>query len=371
MRAGHPSREITLPKRLLMTSDTIGGVWTYAIELTRALGRFDIEVAMALMGNPLSPAQRKEAQGLANLTLFESTYKLEWMQDPWEEVESAGRWLIEIEQAFEPELVHLNNYAHGALPWNCPVLVVAHSCVLSWWNSVRSEHVPECWDCYRIEVSRGLQAADMVVVPTRAMLDAIETHYGRLRNVRIIANGRTPAYFGAAEKEPFILTVGRIWDEAKNIKMLEAIAPNLGWPICIAGENTHPEGGRVDCQNTLHLGSLPAEEMARWFSLAAIYALPALYEPFGLTVLEAALSDCALILGDIPSLRETWDGAGQFVPPNDPKALEEAIEALMADEASRKEWGARAAKRAAFYSSERMAQGYLDAYRDLLRKTCM
>ncbi len=33
--------------------------------------------------------------------------------------------------------------------------------------------------------------------------------------------------------------------------------------------------------------------------------LPARYEPFGLSVLEAALSGCALVLGDIPSLRES------------------------------------------------------------------
>ena len=47
---------------------------------------------------------------------------------------------------------------------------------------------------------------------------------------------------------------------------------------------------------------------------AAIFAAPAHYEPFGLGILEAAASGCALVLGDIASLRENWDGAAVFLP---------------------------------------------------------
>ena len=57
------------------------------------------------------------------------------------------------------------------------------------------------------------------------------------------------------------------------------------------------------------LGSLSPRALAAWLARAAIYCLPARYEPFGLSVLEAALSGCALVLGDIPSLREIWDDA--------------------------------------------------------------
>ena len=52
--------------------------------------------------------------------------------------------------------------------------------------------------------------------------------------------------------------------------------------------------------------------------MAAIYVAPALYEPFGLTVLEAALSGCSLVLSDIPSFRENWDGAALLISTEDP-----------------------------------------------------
>jgi glycogen synthase len=46
-----------LPKHVLMTSDTLGGVWTYSIELARELTRAGIHVSLATMGNPLRPEQ--------------------------------------------------------------------------------------------------------------------------------------------------------------------------------------------------------------------------------------------------------------------------------------------------------------------------
>ncbi len=100
---------------ILMTTDTVGGVWTYAMELARALQPHDVHIALATTGAPLSSEQRVEVERLANITLFESNYKLEWMVDPWEEVAAAGEWLLEIEQTLRPTFVHLNGYAHAAL----------------------------------------------------------------------------------------------------------------------------------------------------------------------------------------------------------------------------------------------------------------
>jgi hypothetical protein len=80
------------PQRILMTADTLGGVWTYALELARALPQ--IEFALATMGAPITPEQRTEASQLSNVELFPSGYALEWMDDPWTEVDRAGDWLL-------------------------------------------------------------------------------------------------------------------------------------------------------------------------------------------------------------------------------------------------------------------------------------
>src|SRR5439155_1168938 len=73
------------------------------------------------------------------------------------------------------------------------------------------------------------------------------------------------------------------------------------------------------------VGQIGSLALRRLYAEASIYAWPARYEPFGLSVLEAALSGCALVLGDIPSLRELWEGAAWFVPADDDGALAAAI----------------------------------------------
>jgi glycosyltransferase involved in cell wall biosynthesis len=295
--------------------------------------------------------------------LFESAYRLEWMADPWDDVDRAGDWLLKIAERFHPDLIHLNGYSHASLAWDAPVLIVAHSCVLSWWRAVKNEEAPARYDEYRVRVSAGLAAADLVVAPSAAMRDALALHYGKHGRCIVIPNGRDARWFVFDEKASFVFSCGRIWDEAKNLRLLDEIAPHVPWPIELAGDCQHPGGSTVALRNVRCLGKLAPHEIERQLSRAAIFVLPARYEPFGLSVLEAGLSGCALVLGDIPSLRETWSGAAIFVPPDDPTALANALNSLIENRQRREHFAQRARARALGFSPHRMATEYIAAYR--------
>ena len=347
----------TLPRRILMTGDTVGGVWTFTLELAEALGGRGIDVVLAAMGGEAAEAQRAEAARIPNLTLHSSSYKLEWMDDPWADVADSGCWLLDLESRYSPDLIHLNTLGHGALPWQSPVVLTAHSCVLSWWAAVKREPLDPAWDRYRREAARSIEVADVVTTPSRTMLEAVERHYGpNLAERRmVVPNGRNPHRFTARTKEPFVLTAGRLWDEGKNAAAVAQVAGRIDWPVYMAGES-----GALDGCNML--GRLASHEMAGWFGRASIYALPARYEPFGLSALEAGLAGCALVLGDIPSLREVWDNAAVFVPPDDGGALEAALRKLIAEPRHRGRMARRARDRARSFTPERMADGYVEAY---------
>lgn len=354
------------PKRILMTTDTVSGVWTYALELTRALGERAIEVSLATMGAPLSPSQREEVREIRNLEVYEGDYKLEWMENPWDDVRRAGEWLLWLEERIEPEVVHLNDFAHGALAWRAPVLIVGHWCRLSRRQAASGHAAPEEDDRYRREVGRGLAAAEVVIAPTRAMLQSLEENYGALRDGRVAPNGRDPALFTPAAKHEFVFSAGRLGDKAKNIAALGRVAPHLLWPVLVAGEQSRADGAAAELGNVHLLGQLSPPRMAAWLSHAAIFAAPAHYEPFGLTALEAGLAGCALVLGDIRSLREVWADAALFVSPDDEDALCRVIEELIADPDWRAAYGARARRRALEFAPRRMAEAYLAAYADLM-----
>ena len=351
------------PGLVLLTADTVGGVWTYAVELAAALGRDGTRVALATMGDRVSPAMKEELAPLAGtVTLHESAHRLEWMQDPWDDVARAGDWLLALEAELRPDIVHLNQFAFGALPFRAPRLVVAHSCVCSWWQAVHHDDPPAEWDRYRDVVTAGLRGAHLVAAPTQAMLDALFDCYRYRGEWLVLPNARSPRRFAPAEKVPVVFAAGRLWDEAKNLTALETVAPSLPWPVRVAGPVEHPDGGIRATRGVELLGWLTAERLAEELGRAAIYALPARYEPFGLSVLEAALSGCALVLGDIPSLRELWDRAALFVPPHDTDALRAALTALMTDDGRRARLAAASTERARDFTPERMAAAYADAY---------
>ncbi|MYZ49356.1 glycosyltransferase [Rhizobiales bacterium L72] len=349
-----------------MTADAVGGVWSYAIELTRQLARRDVEVTLVVMGEKPSIDQAREAAALPNLSLIGTDFRLEWMRDPEADLQLAGELLLEIEAEQRPDVVHLNGYAHAVLPFSAPVLVVGHSCVSSWWEACRGGRAPQEWRSYEERVAAGLSAADLVVAPTQSFLATLLRHHGTPRAARVIPNGRDPALYGAGPKRPVALAAGRLWDEAKNIALLREAAAGLPYPVAVAGAAAGPDGTAIDAAPLVALGRLAAGEVAARLSEAAIFVSPARYEPFGLAVLEAAFSGCALVLADIPTFRELWDGAARFVPADDAAGLRTALAELFEDSCAIAALAAAARRRAAHYTASRMGAGYLAAYSDLI-----
>lgn len=354
-------------KKILMTADTVGGVWTYSLDLCRALTAGGIQVCLATMGAPLSADQHLEASSISGLDVQERHYKLEWMDNPWADVDLAGKWLLELEQSVQPDLVHLNGYALANLNWHAPVLVVAHSCVLSWWKAVKGTSAPASWDEYKQRVKIGFESADAVVSISQAYAEELQGLYGPIENLSVIYNGRPAGTFFSREKKRQVFAMGRIWDEAKNLGILARIAGAVPIPIRVAGNNRHPETGEVlQIPNVELLGPLSPEQVKEELADSLIYVLPAIYEPFGLSVLEAALSGCLLILSDLPVFRELWGDTALYFNPAEPKQLEDLISNVLQAPEHYTELRLKAKTRAEAFSSETMTKNYLNLYESMV-----
>lgn len=347
--------------RVLMTADGVGGVFGFVADLCRELGQVGVEVTVATMGPPLEEGQRATLRALPGVRVEERACALEWMPDPWADVDAASEWLLQVASKVRPDVVHLNGYAHAVLDFGAPKLVVAHSCVLGWWRAVHGEAAPASFTEYARRVRAGLAAADAVVAPTRAMLDSLRVEHGH-EGGSVVPNGVDPRAFRPGRKGPYFAAAGRFWDRAKNLKLLLDASPRLPWPVRVAG----PGSGDAELPSSVQaLGVLPREALARLLASAGAFVHPARYEPFGLAPLEAAHAGCALILGDIPSLREVWGSAALFVAPDDAGALVSAAEQVARSPALRAELSAGARAAARRYTSAATAAEYLRVYRAL------
>jgi glycogen synthase len=337
---------------LLITSDTVGGVWTYTQELVTGLVQGGHQITLLSFGRLPLPQQTSWMENLPGVDYRPTEYRLEWMEVTERDIEESRNYLALVAEEVKPDLLHLSQYCYGDLPLALPKIVVAHSDVISWWVAVHGKE-PEATPWirrYRERVTSGLRAADMVVAPSRWMLDALSEHYVRPQQSQVIHNGRTPGNFDAAsEKQPFILSVGRLWDAAKQVALL--YRRDLPWPVRIVGWQEEPGKPGKDTVPTdgrnLHL--LPPQsqsELRELYAQACIYVAPSRYEPFGLSPLEAALSRCTLVMNDNPVFHELWGEAALYFKKDDADDLCRLLYELSRDQEMREAYAERAYTRA-------------------------
>jgi glycosyltransferase involved in cell wall biosynthesis len=347
--------------RLLLATDAVGGVWVYSLELARALKPLGVDAIIAVLGPSPTEAQRYEAAGLK---LIDTGLPLEWLETSPVELRRAGETLAAIADCEGADLFQTSSAALLAdAEFGQPCIAVQHSCLATWWAAVKGAPLPDDfrWRCELVEC--GLNRASVVVAPSIAFAAETARAYDLGSPVLSVHNGRRTALFPDLPQGEFAFTAGRFWDEGKNAATLDRAAARMDVPFQAAGPMEGPNGASIELPHLQLLGTLGAARMSGLFGARPVFASAALYEPFGLTALEAAQAGCALVLSDIATHREMWDGAAIFVSPRDDGGFASAIRDLIEDRDEREQLGQLARARAQHYSPERMARGMADIYR--------
>jgi len=210
----------------------------------------------------------------------------------------------------------------------------------------------------------------VVVSPSQWMLDALRNYYTRPSFGMAVYNGRDAARFDPDRpKKHFVLSVGRLWDKAKQVSLL--LQRDQAIPLCIAGSGEEP-GKAVGCENEVAIktpqlkGSQSPEQLRCLFAEAAIYAATSCYEPFGLAPVEAALSGCALVANDIATFHELWGDSACYFQRNDPDDLAATITVLSRDTKLRNKYADAAYETAqAKFTAEAMVVQYAALYQSV------
>ncbi|MBN9561466.1 MAG: glycosyltransferase family 4 protein [Alphaproteobacteria bacterium] len=353
------------PRRVMLTADAVGGVWRYALELAGGLVAHGTETVLAVLGPPPTDAQRAEACDIVRL--IETGLPLDWTADNEQALARASSELSGLASCIGAELVQLHAPAFAGLTrWPVPVVSVAHSCLGTWWRAVRGTDLPDDFAWRVAATARGLRASEAVIAPSYAFADLLRATYGDDIVITVIHNGRRAPPETRATRQLAVLTVGRLWDDGKNVVTLDRVANRLHAPIYAAGPMKGPNGAAVSFQNLHWLDELDEATLQARYAEMTIFAAPALYEPFGLGVLEAAQSGMSLVLSDIPTFRELWDGPALFVTPRSEDEWLRSLGRLIDDPEIAARHGALARERARSYTVEAMVEGTEAVYRAVL-----
>jgi glycosyltransferase involved in cell wall biosynthesis len=354
-------------RKILMTIDAAGGVWRYGMDLAAGLRPFGFETVFACFGPLPTAAQVAEAEALGALRICEAP--LDWMVENEAALRDVPDLIAEMARSENVDLIHLNLPSQAAcLNVRKPVVVTAHSCVCTWFEAVRGHGIPNNWQ-WQLELNRtGFGRADTVLMPSESHAALSQQVYGPIDRLQVVFNAtRVPP--AADPKSEFVFAAGRWWDDGKNGTVLDAAAPQLGWPLVMAGSNQGPSGQYLPLRNVEHRGELDHTATMALMRDAAIVVSPSLYEPFGLAALEAARTASALVLADIPTYRELWDGVALFADPHDPDSFAEAINLLARNTDLCRTLGRQAQVRSLTFTPEMQAAAVSAVYRQILSPT--
>lgn len=268
-------------RRLLATADAVGGVWTYALDLARALAPRGIAVTLAVLGPEPSQAHRREAEGVAGLDVVWTKAPLDWLCDNPSGFAGAAELIARLAGNVDADVIQLNGVPFAAEAiYSAPVLAVHHSCLATWWASAKEGPSPLEWKWRADMVRRHLHAADAIVAPSAAFAALVEATYDLGRPVRVVYNGRSrPVDRPDAEALDALFTAGRLWDEGKNVSTLDRVAALVKAPFLAAGPTLGPNGSRLKSRNLQWLGELPSAALRAWLARKPIFLSAALYKP--------------------------------------------------------------------------------------------
>ncbi len=377
------------PRILMLTweypPDHVGGLGRHVESLSKALTLAGAQVTVLTRSSSGKPEERED-DGVRVVSA--GTYQLH----PPDFVTWAAQFNVSLlEEAVrtldrgEFDIVHAHDwivaYSAKALKhaWGLPLVATIHATECGRQKGLHNpgqQHISETewWLCYE---------AWRVVVCSDYMREEVCRTFSVPRDkVRVIPNGIPESWFSLERepaKEPLIIFVGRLVPEKGAHTLVDAMTDVvMEFPsarLVVAGSGpmegeihrkVWESGLRRIVDLPGHLGDVALKDL---YSKAWVACFPSSYEPFGIVALEAMATGVPCVVGDAGGLKETVDHGvtGLRVLPDNPRALSDAVRALLRDGDLRRGLAQRAQAAAKTrYSWEDIAQSTMEVYEEVV-----
>jgi glycosyltransferase involved in cell wall biosynthesis len=173
---------------------------------------------------------------------------------------------------------------------------------------------------------------------------------------------------------PFILSVGTVQPRKNYARLAEALH-QLGYEgvklVIVGGkgwleDELYQTVERLGMgQQVQFLGYVPDDDLPLLYNAARVFALPSLYEGFGLPPLEAMACGVPVVTSNVSSLPEVVGKAALLVDPYDIDAISDALDRALTDDSLRKTLITRGQIRAQSFSWQSAAQQLRQHYATL------
>jgi len=177
--------------------------------------------------------------------------------------------------------------------------------------------------------------------------------------------------------QDFILNVGVV-EPRKNLTLLLKSYQRLrfhgiSFPLVVVGglgwmyEDVFSLAESLGIKELVYFtGYVPNHDLPIIYNLAKVFVYPSIYEGFGLPPLEAMACGTPVITTAVSSMPEHVGDAGILIPPQDEKALTNALQKLINDSTLQEELSNKGPERASQFTWKRTAQETIKVYQSVL-----
>ncbi len=176
--------------------------------------------------------------------------------------------------------------------------------------------------------------------------------------------------------EKFILSVGTIERRKNQLAILKAVAnEKLDMAVVVLGRSTEymnqltqfiDESGIQKQVMFLHHTTI--EDLQAIYQMAEVMVYPSFFEGFGLPILEAQASGCAVITSNISSLPEAGGDGALYIDPEDISQIGSSIKNILSDAQLRNRMIQKGTTNAALFSEKLVAESLMKLYKELIQK---
>ena len=276
---------------------------------------------------------------------------------------------------------------HAEPPQGRPLVVQVHE--IGWRDpELRAILHPDFAAMMEAATGAALTAADRVIVPSQASRrQVLDAHSMSADHVHAVPHGVDHARFHPAcgggrgralVGAPYVLFVGVLHPRKNFAALREAIAglARRGLPhrLVLVGNPARDRGDASEFERqaegdlpglpgrVLRVHGIDERDVAALMADTDAFCLPSLFEGFGLPALEAMACGAPVVVSDRGALPEVVGDAGLVTAP-EALAVEHALERVLTDPALAQRLRTAGPRRAAGFTWERTAEGWLEVLR--------
>lgn len=228
----------------------------------------------------------------------------------------------------------------------------------------------------RLTLPRAVRRATHLCTISEATKRDLLRRFPELDPVRV-----TPIFAGPLHPHPepvqsdgrTILCIATLCPRKNQLRLIQAFAAlpddlRARHRLVLGGGRGWDDGTIVEAARTTPgvewLGYVGPAQYESLLRSCHVFALPSLYEGFGMQILDALQRGIPVLTSDRGSLKELAGAAALIVDPEDISSIADGLEKLLTDPAFCRELGEKARQRAAIYSWRRTVDLFLGTLQD-------